>query len=302
MTTILPAGVTLQRRIFTAADVGAVVATPADDGPRSLAETIEQTVGKLLRLPGVRSAWRLDLPGNAVSFDGLERAKLLIEIQPRFAGDRQELLDGIRAAFAPTRSLASLGTAVAEPGQFPGVLGELTAVLSGSDLEIMRREAEGVRERFAELPGVVDLQLEPPEPGLSFRFKARDEDAKRYGLDAADALKLATAVAYRLPLTRISGPAGRPIDVVTVLENAAPAELASLILSTPEGVQVPLDRIVVIEATDVPQIIFRLNGRRATVIACNGRNHDPAATRESLKKLCRTLPLPKGYSLRCCDE
>ncbi len=299
---MLPAGVTLQRRLFTAADIGAVVATPADDGPRNLNETIDQSAGKLLRLPGVRSVWRLDLPGNAVSFDGHERAMLLIEVKSGLSGNRRELLDGIRAAFAPMRSLASLGTAVAEPGQFPGVLAEVTAVLTGSDLEVMRREAEGVRERFAELPGVADLQLEPPEPGLSLRFKARNEDTKRYGLDAADALKLAQAVAYRLPLTRISGPAGRPIDVVMMLESSDPAELAQVILSTPEGMRVPLDRVVDILATDVPQIIFRQNGRRATIIACNARNHDPAATRESLKKLCRTLLLPESYSLRCGED
>ena len=279
-----------------------MVATPVDEGPKNLGETIERSLGKILRRPGVCSASRLDLTGNAISFDGLECAELLIELKPGLAGDRQELLDEIRAAFTPARSLVALGAAVAPPGEFPGVLGELTAVLSGADLEIMRREAEGVRERFAELPGVVDLQLEPPEPGLSLRFKARDDDAKRYGLNVRDVLKLARTIAYRLPLARIPGPTGRPIDVVMMLENSGPAELARLMLFTPEGMRVPLERMVDVVATDAPQSIFRHNGRRAAVIACNVRSDDPTATSESLKKLCRTLRLPEGYSLQCADE
>lgn len=301
--TTLPGQVTLASHVFTAADFGALMEVPFnDDAEQSPSKALERAAAEVCRLPGVKSAWRLDLPGDLPSFDGPLRGTLLIEIEPEADTARDAIADSIRQKFADESSLVSPGRTVAQPGQFPGVQGELIAVLTGPDLEIMRREAEGVLERIGKIPGIVDLQLAPPEPGQSLRFTVKPDDAKRYGLESAEVLQLANAIAYRRPLAKIAGPAGRPINVILMLEHDDPAELARLPLRTAEGATVTLDRVAEISTIDAPQVIFHQNGWRAVVVAGNVRDRDPVAALINMQNFCFAPRLPGAYTLECKKE
>lgn len=295
----LPDQVRLVRHVFNPVDVGALMQAPADDQTHPLSQAIEQAVDKLMRLEGVTSIWRLDPRGEFVLYDGEERAQLLIEIDPSLAPVRDELLDLVRSALVDSNSLVSVGNPVSQPGQFPGVFGEMTAILTGPDLEIMRREAEGIVERLNEIPGTIDVQLEPAEPGLSFQLTPDHEAAKRYAFDSPEALSLVGSIANRRSLAKMPGPSGRSIDVVMMVEGNESAQLARLPLRTKEEAIVTLDRVAEISTTDSPQAIFHQNAWRAIVIGCNIRNRQRDAAFSNIRRFCEFPHLPGAYSLEC---
>ena len=75
-----------------------------------------------------------------------------------------------------------------------GVRAQIAVKVFGPDLQELRRVAQDIQERMSQLPGVVDLQIEPQVEISQVRLKVNHQEAARYGLapgDVADLLETA---------------------------------------------------------------------------------------------------------------
>lgn len=299
--TILPPQIKVDCREFGPADVRLLVRASNNDEHDNQAAAFDRAAAEIASLPGIESVWRVDAPVDEGASDELARAELLVAIAPDASDRRDEIVDEMRSLAAQgfPATIVSIGSPTGRSAGFPGILGQFKLTLSGPDLAVLDRLKEQVLPRVQKISGIIDLQAEPEELSASLRLVANRENANRYGLDADALFDVASSIAERRAAGRIAGRGGRPIDVTVMLDEFDPAKLGRLPLSTPDGARLPLEAVLDISLEAHPGAVFREQGRRAAIIACNARKRDAEAMFNELRSLARDSKPPPNYSIRC---
>ena len=299
--TLLPPEIKVDCREFGNADVRLFVRASNNAANDNQAADFDRAAAEIASLPGIESVWRVDAPVDEGALDELARAELLLAIAPDAIDRRDELVDEMRSLAAKSfpATCVSVGSPTGSSAKFPSVLGQFTLTISGPDLAVLDRLKEQVLPRVQKISGIVDLQAEPEELSASLRLEAHRENANRYGLDADALVDIALSIVERRAAGRIAGPGGRPIDVTVMFDEFDPAKLGRLPVSTPDGARLPLESVLSISLEAQPGAVFREQGRRAVIIACNARKRDPAAVFNELRALARDWEPPPNYSIRC---
>ena len=152
-----------------------------------------------------------------------------------------------------------------------GVRAQVAIKVFGPDLQELRNAAQEVQDAVAQVPGVVDLQVEPQVEVSQVRLRVRRAEAARYGLAPGDVTKL-LEVAYK----------GRAVSTVLDGEKyfslvvwydepsrSAPAVIGQTILDTPSGKRVALDQVAEVLDTTGPNTLNHENVARRVVVSCN---------------------------------
>ncbi|MCL4207383.1 MAG: CusA/CzcA family heavy metal efflux RND transporter [Pirellulaceae bacterium] len=157
-----------------------------------------------------------------------------------------------------------------------GIRSQIAVKLYGRDLEELRDRGQDIAEVMAEIPGVVDLQIEPQVDIPQVRVTILRQEAARYGLAPADVAKaLETALQGRTVSQVLEGQ--RVFDLIVWFDEEARNNIDAIratLISTPDGSRVALGSVADVEATQGPNTINRENVRRRIVMQCNTAGRD----------------------------
>jgi HME family heavy-metal exporter len=179
-----------------------------------------------------------------------------------------------------------------------GVRAAVAIKLFGEDLDTLGSLAESLRQRFASIPGLVDLQAEKQVRVPQVRIQVDPQRAAMYGV-TPQAVNEQLRVLYNGQVVSRIAAGDRQFDVVVRLGDPARTieALRDLLIAIPGGF-VPVRLVASIEEGDGANQVLRENGQRRLVLFGNiGGNADVTKVIEQIRTGLSAVPLPNGYRI-----
>jgi Cu/Ag efflux pump CusA len=175
-----------------------------------------------------------------------------------------------------------------------GVRAQVAVKVFGPDLRVLRDTAESLQDRMANVPGVVDLRVEPQVEVSQVRVEVLRDQAKEYALAPGDVARvLETAYRGRAVSEILDG--DRRFDLVVWYDEASrrdPAAIGATLLDTPSGRKVALSQVARVLDTTGPNALNREGVQRRVVVSCNVQGRDLAAVVADIRR--ETAPVAEG--------
>lgn len=214
---------------------------------------------------------------------------------------REELLSKIREKL---EQFPGVVTFVGQPIQhridelISGVTAQVAIKLFGSDLETLRSKAQELAGVVRSIPGAADVLVEQQVEIPQLQIQVDRKAAARYGLSVGEISKFVeTAFKGEVATQVILGQ--RTYDLVVILEREFRDDLEKmrqLLIDTPAGPQVPLERVARIAYGKGSNTINRENVSRRIVIQSNVQGRDLGTFIEDVRKaISERVPLPESY-------
>lgn len=181
-----------------------------------------------------------------------------------------------------------------------GVRGDLAIKLFGHDLDVLAQKAEQMVSVLQSIEGSEDVYT-PQNRGIQYLQVEIDRMAAgRLGFTIAEVEAI-----LRLQLE------GKVLDIVQEGQRRtplmirgneglrkSPAEFANLLLTLPDGSNVPLSTVARLERVEGPVKIDRQRAARMVVVTANVRDRDLVGYVEEAKaRIANEVKLPEGYSI-----
>ncbi|MBL8812502.1 MAG: efflux RND transporter permease subunit [Planctomycetaceae bacterium] len=220
---------------------------------------------------------------------------------------REEVLADIRDRITSIPSIkANIGQPISHRLDhiMSGVRAQIAVKVFGSDLRELRNASQDVYAAMSQVPGVVDLQLEPQVEVSQVRLQVRREDAARYGLAPGDVSAL-LETAYKGRVVSQVLDDDRYFGLVVWYDEASrndPDVIQQTILDTPSGRKVSLGEVADVLDTTGPNTLNREHVQRRIVVFCNVEGRDLASVVEQIKNLAKPIEerlrtLPGNYHI-----
>ena len=179
-----------------------------------------------------------------------------------------------------------------------GVRAQIAVKLFGDDLSVLRSKAEEIRNVMAGVEGATDVQIERQVLIPQIRFNVDRAKAAQYGLQPGEITDtLETALNGRTVSQAIEG--ARRYDVVVRFDDASRNNLDALrnvTVDTPQGTQIPVSAVAMVENLPGPNQILRENTQRRIVISANTGGRDlGSVVRDMQARVGAQVSLPQGY-------
>ncbi|WP_224243066.1 efflux RND transporter permease subunit [Hyalangium gracile] len=216
---------------------------------------------------------------------------------------RPEVLADMRSRLA---QLPGVSVSVGQPIShrldhlLSGIRAQVAVKLFGQDLDVLRSKAEEVRQVMAEVPGIVDLQVEQQTliPQLQVRLKR--EEAARLGVQpGAMAEQLEKAFNGVVVGQVLEGQ--RTFDVLVRYEDSARTSADAFrraLVDTPSGARVPVSAVAEVVETRGPNLINHDHLQRRVVVMANVAGRDlGSAVDEVRSRVAARVELPTGSSI-----
>jgi cobalt-zinc-cadmium resistance protein CzcA len=186
-----------------------------------------------------------------------------------------------------------------------GVKGENSIKLFGYDLKLMEAKAVEIESVMKEVPGVKDLGIFRlvGQPNLLIRVDR--EASARYGLRVSDVNAVVQAAIGGQAVTQVyEGEKLFDLVVRFLPEYRQDVEsIGNILVSTPDGVRVPLKQVAAITTQTGAFIIYRENNERYIPIKFSVRDRDLESTvEESQGKLTQQVTLPEGHRMEWAGQ
>ena len=181
-----------------------------------------------------------------------------------------------------------------------GVRSEVGVKVFGADLKMLEQKAREIAELLRQIPGARDVYPEQVTGALYTDIKIDREAAARYGIAVADIQDVVeAAIGEKNRSTTIEGRKRFPIRVryAPQYRNDVHA-LGNVLVATPDGAQISLNRLAVIQPSSGPAMISSENGLLVVAVLLNVRNRDIGGFVEEAKRVIpQRVSLPAGYYL-----
>src|SRR5215510_4054514 len=231
---------------------------------------------------------------------GVEAAE--IDVGLRETGrSRSELLADLRRGFS---TLPGTNVTIGQPishridHMLSGTRANIAVKIFGDDLPTLRRLGEHVRDAMTEIPGVVDLSLEPQMDVPFVRFVLNRPAIARYGLHVDDVGAAVETAFAGASVGRIFD-RGTAFDLTVKFDPSQSMEferIADLPVDTPSGAQVPIRLLADVRREEGPNMVLRENVQRRIVISCNVAGRDLGSVIDDIRSnITQSVPMPAGY-------
>ncbi|MBI4574864.1 MAG: efflux RND transporter permease subunit [Planctomycetes bacterium] len=258
----------------------------------AIAENLMRSVPETVST--ARRTGRAELDEHA---EGVNYSEIDVVLRPS-ARSREAILGAVRDRLTVIPGvLVNIGQPISHRLDhiLSGVRAQIAAKIFGSDLPTLRLKAAQLYDLAAQVPGVVDLQIEPQVEIPQVRVAIKRAEAARYGLTAeAVAHTLETALNGRTVSQVLEGQ--RAFDLVVWYDAKARQDLdaiRSTLIDTPAG-RISLGAVADVLETSGPNTIHRENVQRRIIVSCNTSGRDLSAVVADLQKAAATLERPKG--------
>ncbi|MBP6903342.1 MAG: efflux RND transporter permease subunit [Burkholderiaceae bacterium] len=262
----------------------------------ALARQAETLVGQVPEVTHVgRRSGRAELDEHA---EGVHVSELDVGIVP--ADQLQRSMDAvkadIRARLAPLPAAIEIGQPISHriDHMLSGVRSQIAIKIYGEDLDLLRAQAEALRQRLATIPGLTDLTVEKQVLAPQIRVHVDPAAAAQYGVPAPQVLATLQSLVEGEKLTQIAEGGRRFALVVRLPESARSMDgLGRMLIETPTG-RVPLSRLARIEDGDGPNQISRDDGKRRIVLSANASGRALSEVVADIRGVVARTRLPEG--------
>ncbi len=245
----------------------------------------------------VRRTGRAELDEHA---EGVNVSEMVLEIHPD--ADRDVTIEKVRLALAEIPGVVSN---TEQPIQhlishmLSGVKADIGIKLFGDDLDTLRRKAKEMEAAIADVPGLVDLQVEQQTNIPQLRIELNRDALVQYGLRPADVMDLVeTAMNGQVVSHILLGQ--RTFDLVVRLDERFREDetrLRRMAINLPDGGVIPLDSVARIYDSEGPNTINREQVRRRIVLQANVSGRGLVDVVEDVEGRLAEIDLPSGYFL-----
>ncbi len=238
---------------------------------------------------------------------GLNQTDTFMVLKPREEwrdGDKSTLIEAMRQVLEGFPGLVYAFTQPIEmrvSEMLTGVRGDVAIKLFGPDLAVLNDKSETIVGLLRTIRGAEDVYTAKNE-GVQYLKVVIDRLAVgRMGLSVETIQEtLRALIEGRRIGTVYEGPRRTPLVIRSGTElRASPAAFTNLLLTLPEGRNVPLAMMARLERVDGPVVIAREHGSRMAVVIANVAGRDLVGfVDEAKRKIKEGLTLPTGYYLQ----
>ncbi|MCL6435200.1 MAG: efflux RND transporter permease subunit [Leptolyngbyaceae cyanobacterium HOT.MB2.61] len=182
-----------------------------------------------------------------------------------------------------------------------GVRSAIAVKIFGPDLAELRaigQEAEAIMQN---IPGLVDLQLEPQVPIRQIQIQFERANAARYGLTVAQIARVIETALNGQVVSQVLQDQ-QLFDLLVWLKSEARTNLdtiRNLLVDTPTGQKIPLAQVARIDYGTGPNTINRENVSRLIVVSANVTGRDLRSVINEIESNIRqNVTLPPGYFIQ----
>jgi len=242
-------------------------------------------------------------PGDS-DVGGVNFGELDVELSQEGLKNRKASIETLRQEFAKLPGVAAnIGGFISHRMDevLSGVRSAIAVKIFGSDLEQLRTIGKQVESVIGNIPGIVDLQLEPQVPIKQIQIQFDRAAAARYGLRVGDlAETVETALNGRVVSQVLEQQ--QVFDLVVWLQESARHNLetiSNLLVDTPTGQKIPLAQVAKIDYGTGPNTINRENVSRLIVVSANVNGRDLGSVINDIRsKVKQKVQLPAGYYIQ----
>jgi len=263
----------------------------------ALARQAEVLVAQVPEVTHVgRRSGRAELDEHA---EGVHVSELDVGLKPASELERTmgEISADIRSRLVNLPAAISIGQPISHriDHMLSGVRSQIAIKIFGQDLDTLRGQADLLRAKLAEIPGVADLEIEKQVLAPQIKVRVDYGAAAQYGIPAPQILSTLQNLVEGEQVAQIIEGSRRFALVVRLPESARSIEgLRRILIETPNG-RVPLSRVATIEEGDGPNQISRDDGRRRIVLSANAQGRPLSDIVDDIRQVVADTPLPEGY-------
>jgi cobalt-zinc-cadmium resistance protein CzcA len=240
---------------------------------------------------------------------GIELSDVFVILKPQrewtTARTREDLIAKMKPAILD--AVPGIGLGFTQPIEMrfneliAGARSDLAVKIFGTDLDVLKQNAEAVARALEKVRGAADVKVEQVAGLPLIRVIVDRNQIARYGLTADDVLALVQATRVgRVVGAVVQG--SRRFELVVRLTDSAsadPAALGSLLIPAVHGELVPLSRVAAVRVDTGPAQVSREHAQRRIVVESNIRGRDLGSfVAEAQRAVTRDVSLPTGYELR----
>ncbi|VAX15503.1 Cobalt-zinc-cadmium resistance protein CzcA; Cation efflux system protein CusA [hydrothermal vent metagenome] len=179
-----------------------------------------------------------------------------------------------------------------------GVRAELAVKLFGDDLGQLKKKAEEISSLLRGVKGAADIQVDQVSGKPQLKITVDRHSIARYGLNLSDVQQvIRTAIGGETAGQIFEGIRRFDVFVRFAPEYRSDKQaISNLLISSPNGLQVPLSQVATIEEIEGPRQITREQNQRFITIQCNVIGRDIGSfVEESQAAIEANVDLPVGY-------
>lgn len=181
-----------------------------------------------------------------------------------------------------------------------GSSASLVVRIYGDNLDKLQANAETVRTAMADIPGIIDLKVQPQVPVPQVEVRVFSKKASRFGITPGDVRRTASVFIKGIRVGEFHEDQ-KAFDIMLLgtpdMRNNVNS-IRQLLISSPiagAGGMVPLRDLADVIITPTPNQILRENASRYTEVTCNIKNRDLASVARDIEGKLHTLPFEPGY-------
>ncbi|MBI3941145.1 MAG: efflux RND transporter permease subunit [Acidobacteria bacterium] len=244
-----------------------------------------------------RRTGRAELDEHAA---GVNQSELEVVTQPSNR-PHEVVMEEIRS------SMAQIPGVTAEVGQpishridhlLSGTRAQIAIKLFGADLVTLRNKAEEIREAMEDVPGIVDLLVEPQVGVPQLQINMNRTAAAAVGLTARDVAETVDLAFNGEAVSQVLENQ-RTYDIVVRFKQAARQSVESIagtLIDTPVGAKVPISQVADVRVDQGPNTINRENVQRRIIVQANVAGRDLGSVIEEVRRhIGQEVSLPEGY-------
>ncbi len=182
--------------------------------------------------------------------------------------------------------------------------GQIVVKVFGEDLEVLRSTAAKVLSEISDVPGVAQAMIDRQGELPQTLIEIDRAQAARYGLNVADIEDtIETVLGGKVATSVWEGEKRFAMVVRLKEEERALDDLPNILLSTPNGVYLPLSQLAQIRTIGGSMNISREDGRRVMAIGVFIRDRDMGSVVADMKaRVAKAVRLPEGYNMSWSGE
>lgn len=242
-------------------------------------------------------------PGDS-DVGGVNFGELDVEMSEEGVKDREKSIEKVRAEYAKIPGVAAnIGGFISHrlDEVLSGVRSAIAVKIFGPDLQELRAIGKEVETAMKDIPGVVDLQLEPQVPIKQIQIQFDRAAAARYGLAVGDlAETIDTALNGKIVSQVLEQQ--QVFDLVVWLPESERSNLdviRNLLVDTPNGQKIPLAQVAQVDYGTGPNTINRENVSRLLVVSANVNGRDLGSVITDIRnQVKQQVQLSPGYYIQ----
>src|SRR5437867_2110981 len=178
-----------------------------------------------------------------------------------------------------------------------GIRSEVGVKVFGSDLNVLQERARAIADALRQIPGAADVYPEQVTGAPYLDIRVNREAAARYGITVGAIQDVVETAVGETNLTlTIEGRQRFPVRVRYAPEYRTSAQaLGSVLVTAPNGTQIPLAQLADIRSVSGPSMISGENGLLVVTVLLNVRGRDVGSfVDEARRVIAEKVPLPAG--------